>query len=608
MRNILTPVFLFLFFTASAQDGTLDVTYGTSGQQTVDAFPGNNPVYNAMHQIAVLSNGKILQCFSLSNGTNNDFAIVRYTSDGFLDNTFNSGGALPGLAVVDFGANEVATSMAIQADGKVVLAGYKTSGVGTSDGVFALARINTNGTLDATFGTSGKVTTAIGTDANAFSILQSGGVFVVSGFSWSGVSYDFTLVRYNNSGALDATFGTGGKVTTTFGPNSSAYSVIVQSDAKVVAAGFASPDGTTNYFALARYNINGSLDATFGTGGKVTTSIGAAGSDAAYAVSYDRISQKLVAAGSSYNGTDNDFAVVRYNANGTTDATFDGDGKATTAIASGDDIAYTVAFQPDGKILAAGYSNYGFGTDGDFSIVRYLPNGLLDNSFNSMGVKPGTNLIDFAGNDYGYDIATQGNNIIIGGVTGVTLGTARLLNSSVILPASLMSFTAAKQATAVQLNWQTTTEQNTVAYQVLRSTDGNNFTEIGSVQAAGNSISVKDYRFTDAQPVAALNFYRLRVVNANGSTALSKIVAVRFDGQHVFEAFPNPVTNQLNLQLTAPSGTVTVKVIDPSGRTVKAIELHSSGTTLSTSIDMSNLARGVYLVKANEEMIKVVKE
>lgn len=608
MRNIFTPFLFLAFFTASAQDGTLDVTYGTSGKQTIDAFPGNFPVYNAMHQIAVLTNGKILQCFSLSNGTNNDFAIVRYTSDGFLDNTFNSGGALPGLAVVDFGANEVATSMAIQSDGKVVLAGYKSSSVGSNDGVFALARINTNGTLDNTFGTSGKVTTAVGTEANAFSILQSGGVFVVSGFSWTGSSYDFALVRYNNNGTLDNTFGTGGKVTTNFGVNAVAYSIIVQADAKVVAAGFASPDGSTNYFALARYNINGSLDNTFGTGGKVTTSIGTAGSDAAYALTYDRISGKLAAAGSSFNGSDNDFAVVRYSPNGLPDATFDGDGKVTTAIATGNDIAYTIAFQPDGKILAAGSSDYGFGTDADYSIVRYMSNGLLDNSFNSSGSKPGTNLIDFGGNDFGYDIATQGNNIIIGGVTGATLGTARLLNSSVILPASLSSFTAAKQATAVQLNWQTASEQNTLEYQILRSSNGIDFSTIGSVQAAGNSSSVKDYRFTDAQPFSGLNFYRLRVMNANGTTGLSKIVAVRFDAKSGFEAWPNPVTTSLNLQLTAPAGPVAIRVIDPSGRTVRAFEVRSAGTMLSTSIDMSGLVRGVYLVKVNEQMIKVIKD
>src|SRR5439155_1317723 len=142
----------------------------------------------------------------------------------------------------------------------------------TNNGInydFALVRYNTNGTLDATFGTGGKVTTAVGTsDDAAYALaIQADGKLVAAGATDDGSNYDFALVRYNANGSPDTTFGTGGKVTTAIGTRDDvASAVAVQADGKLVAAGDTG-DGGNNYFALARYNANGTLDATFGTGG-----------------------------------------------------------------------------------------------------------------------------------------------------------------------------------------------------------------------------------------------------------------------------------------------------------------------------------------------------
>jgi len=228
-----------------------------------------------------------------------------------------------------------------------------------------------SGSLDTSFSTDGKVTTAFGTsnDVATSVAIQSDGKIVAAGYSYNGANYDFALVRYNMDGSLDSTFGTGGKVTTAFGTgDDGAKSVAIQSDGKIVAAGYS--DNGANYdFALVRYNTDGSLDSTFGTGGKVTTAVGT-GTDNAKSVAIQS-DGKIVAAGYSYNGANFDFALVRYNTDGSLDSTFGTGGKVTTAFGTSNDEAYSVAIQSDGKIVAAGSSNNG--ANYDFALVRYWP-------------------------------------------------------------------------------------------------------------------------------------------------------------------------------------------------------------------------------------------
>ena len=156
------------------------------------------------------------------------------------------------------------------------------------------------------------------------------------------------------AGALDSSFGSGGKVTTPIGTSDDlAYALVSQPDGKLVAAGYTS--GTTFDFALARYNSDGSLDSTFGTGGKVTTPIGAS-SDEAHALILQP-DGKLVAAGYTSNGSTYDFALVRYTSAGSLDSTFGTGGKVTTPIGTSNDQAYALVLQPDGRLVAAGYGS-----------------------------------------------------------------------------------------------------------------------------------------------------------------------------------------------------------------------------------------------------------
>jgi uncharacterized delta-60 repeat protein len=238
-----------------------------------------------------------------------------------------------------------------------------------------------DGDLDTSFGTGGKVTTAIGSaDDTAYSVvLQSDGKIIAVGQSDNGANTDFAVVRYNADGSLDTSFDTDGKVTTAIGSsNDNARSVVLQSDGKIVVVG--NSWSSVYDFAVVRYNANGSLDTSFSGDGKVTTQVGGSLSDTAYSVVLQS-DGKIIVAGTS----DSDFAVVRFNADGSLDTSFDTDGKVTTPIGSGTDEAYSVVLQSDGKIIAAGYSNNG-PNNNDFAVVRYSVTIISNNSssnFNS---------------------------------------------------------------------------------------------------------------------------------------------------------------------------------------------------------------------------------
>lgn len=206
--------------------------------------------------------------------------------------------------------------------------------------------------LDTRFGTAGKVTTAIGTgDDEALAVaVQPDGKIIVAGRSYSSGQSDFALARYDETGALDTTFGTAGKVTTDFsGGNDAAYAVAVLADGSILAAGSAA-----TLLAFAKYTSAGILDASFDTDGKLVVVANANQDEIrALAVQADGL---IVAAGFTRSSTDFDMVLVRLSSSGVLDSTFDGDGKKLLALGSGDDKAFALAIQNDGKIVVTGSS------------------------------------------------------------------------------------------------------------------------------------------------------------------------------------------------------------------------------------------------------------
>ncbi|HYV92926.1 MAG TPA: T9SS type A sorting domain-containing protein [Chitinophagales bacterium] len=371
----LSLIIIITFFSAAvfAQAGELDSSFGTYGKVIIH----NGPHWIGPESIAIQPDGKIVTAGVSFNGANNDFGLLRFKSNGALDSSFG----IDGKVITAIGVLDEAYAVAIQPDGKIIAAGQSSPG-------FAVARYNTDGALDATFGNNGIVTTGgIGSGGGiAFSVaIQPNSKIVAAGVANNGFNVDFALVRYNTNGALDSSFGTNGKVTTDFGLSDDwAFAVTVQPDGKIIEAGYSSNLMMyQTYFSLIRYNTDGTLDSTFGTYGKVLTTIGSSDDEEAYSVAIQS-DGKIVEAGYCWNGTTIDFGLVRYTTEGVPDSSFGINGKVITAIGSGDDRASSVAIQLDDKIVASGYSISNT-LDADFALVRYNKDGTLDNSFGSGG-------------------------------------------------------------------------------------------------------------------------------------------------------------------------------------------------------------------------------
>ena len=279
----------------------------------------------------------------------------------------------------------------LQPDGKINVAGFL-------DGEIQVTRLNPDGSLDSTFGSGGIATISLITDGNVAGpvglVLQPNGEIVagVNTYDNLGNPPGLDLVRLNPDGSMDSTFGSGGIVTTL--PGATSYFVLsslaLQSDGKIVAAGSSNPDDfSSQSFALLRYNADGSPDSTFGTGGMVTTAF-TTGFSFTTADAFDAINSiaiqsdgRIVAVGNAYSDSadfstsENDFAIARYNPDGSLDTSFGNGGQVLTNFGSQDSYANSVAIQIDGQIVAAG-TTFNPATNFDFALVRYQ-GGLLVN-------------------------------------------------------------------------------------------------------------------------------------------------------------------------------------------------------------------------------------
>jgi uncharacterized delta-60 repeat protein len=406
MKKILFTIAIFAASLANAlfaQQGNLDSTFNSNGI-VITAISGSDQAFS----IAIQSDGKIVVAGESRPIGNSDFTVVRYNSDGSLDNNFGIGGKVTTDVVT--GKFDYARSAAIQADGKIVVAGSTTTGTNYD---WALVRYKTDGTLDSTFSGDGKLTTSLSSGFDeAFAVaIQNDGKIVVGGYSEPTRAY-YALARYNSNGTLDNTFSGDGKVTTAVGTHSDYInSIAIQPDGKIIAAGISSDGAIYNDFSLARYNIDGSLDTSFSSDGKLITSIGNGGNwTNSVKIQPDG---KIIICGSSVIGNHQSFTMLRYNSNGTFDSIFGANGIVITPIDTNSDMAYSLALQSDGKIIMAGTSNNG--SDDDFALIRYNSNGSIDSTFGINGIVTTAIGTD---DDVALSAAIQQNgNIILAGYT-----------------------------------------------------------------------------------------------------------------------------------------------------------------------------------------------
>jgi uncharacterized delta-60 repeat protein len=338
---------------------------------------------------AIQSDGKIVGV-GMVNGY--DFGVVRYNTDGSLDTT--GFGSPNGYVTTDFGGYDMPFAVAIQSNGKIVVGG-------TSNGNFALARYNTDGTLDSSFGSGGKVTTAVGINydasINSIAIQSADQKIVAAGnaeLSGSNSNTHFALARYTTTGGLDGTFGSGGIVNTVMADANThadtAQSVAIQSNGEIVAGGYAYRGVTTGYdFAVARYSSGGVLDNGFGSGGKAYTSFANSGygDDDGWTLAIQPSDQKIVVAGevgTPANSNYTLFGLARFTTGGVLDSTFGTGGQVSTDFGDHNDVLRSIALQSDGSIVAAGDVNDNSASS-DFVLARYTTNGGLDGTFGTGG-------------------------------------------------------------------------------------------------------------------------------------------------------------------------------------------------------------------------------
>jgi uncharacterized delta-60 repeat protein len=277
---------------------------------------------------------------------------------------------------------------------------------------FGLIRFNTNGTVDSTFGVNGSVITDIGNNADVLNSIniQSDGKILVSGSSFvTGAAYNFAVVRYNIDGSLDNSFGNGGIVTNDIGGNDRPFSMAIQNDGKIILAGRSTIPQSN--FAIVRYNINGTLDNTFDSDGILYYDFGGTSAASELAIQSDG---KIVVCGRAYLSGNNNIGIIRVNTDGSLDNSF---GNSGVAIQLANITPYDMKIQTDGKLVVLGAGDNG--SDLDINILRFLSNGTLDNTFGNAGIA--TTDINNDDEPGSFSIQADGK-LIVGGTTALNVG------------------------------------------------------------------------------------------------------------------------------------------------------------------------------------------
>lgn len=349
---------LHLVICSYAQTGKPDLSFGNGGSVTHPLPPGSPTIaFAEFDNTAIQSDGKIVAVGVTTEKGKINFLIARYNPDGSPDNSFNGNGEI----IPDYGTgNESAQDVAIQSDGKIVVAGQGYASPGTLS--LVVARFNPDGSADNTFNGNGISVTPgnlTGTGGFHYMVLQSDGKIIVSGQN--------AMRRFNTNGTQDNSFGAG------FRAPGVINTISLQPDDKILAAGYGG--NTLDNFVLSRYTSNGSVDSTFGQFGFVATDMGGYDQARSIAIQADG---KILTAGNTVISTNKNihFAIARYNTNGSLDNTFSDDGKVVTDFGSAYgafpySYAAGIAIQENGKIVVGGSALF----------ARYNIDGSLDNSY-----------------------------------------------------------------------------------------------------------------------------------------------------------------------------------------------------------------------------------
>lgn len=358
-------------------------------------------IFSLLHRLAALSFPWLVVVFLGIGSGGVGLPQSAWAAAGDLDLTFDGDGR---RVFLDSTSDDRGVAAAIQADGKIVVVG-ESNLFGTAD--VQLLRFNSNGSSDASFSGNGRrvYDEPAAEDHGLAVAIQSNGKIVVAGYTNLFGSNDILLLRFQSDGSLDSTFDGDGRRIVTGPGDDRAQAVVIQPDGKIVVAGYTNVQGSNDFFLL-RFNTNGSLDSSFDGDGRVILS--GLGNDRAQAVVLQPLDGKIIVAGSTEVSGNNDFLIVRLNANGNLDGTFGSGGRQVVSGFGGNDQAQAVTLQADGKIVVVGYTN-ATGLN-DFAAARLHVNGSLDISFDLDGRLV---ISGFAGDDRAQAVAVQSDRKIV---------------------------------------------------------------------------------------------------------------------------------------------------------------------------------------------------
>ena len=598
MKKIFLLILSFQLFILhsqlNAQTGTLDESFGNGGKVIA------NDIISCAYDLALQKDGKIIT-MGISNITGNHF-ITRFNIDGSIDKSFGDNG----YAYFDFQyPTSVFLSLAVQPDNKIILAGYGTIQYDPEHGNvnynILIARFLPDGTLDNTFGQSGYLKSDLGNQETCKSIkLLSNGSIVAAG-SWAqeyGSPLSFLIACYKTDGTIDENFGTQGKVITNFGEWVSANieSIAIQPDDKIVAGGgMGSVTSNNSKLAFARYTAVGKLDESFGTQGQNIIDI---------TNLYDGLTGiKLLDDGSiistGYAGrnilNENDsIFILSLNQDGTKNKNFGNNGIVSTKFGGSAAYANGIAIEKDNKIIIAGTWTENKESYANLLVAKFKSIGTLDSTFGKNGI---TTTYFGINSQTGQSLAIQDDSkIVLAGTDFLysesifNLALARY-NNDPTLPLTFTNVTTTTSKNSITLNWQTVTEINNSYFSIERST-AKSFNEIGQVQSS----TTHQYSFTDTNPLAGNNYYRIKQVDKDGSYSYSKTVTASFtNGNISIHIKPNPVKDILTIEGLNQLNNYQLSIINEKGN---IILLKNINGLSSYTWNVAQMQSSVYFLKA----------
>lgn len=582
-------------------DGTPDPEFGDDGV----AYHDFNGTSDRSHAIVVQPDGRIVVAGETQINNQADFAVLRLHPDGRIDSTFGTNG----WTVTDLGTTyEFPNCLALQADGKIIAAGRKAD-VFQSD--FTMVRYHTDGKVDSLFGNNGIVGTNLREEDEVTSIaIQPDGQILLAGFASISAKGDFAVARYNPDGTLDKFFGEGGHIITDIeGVNASDLinAMVLLPDGKILAAGFANYfnlDGTADV-GIVRYNENGILDPEFGVGGVSVTRFGSSTNTYGLAVQPD--GKILVGGVSNVFMEEKRWLLARFHSNGVLDEGFGTTGYTATEMPGNNGSVTALLIQPDSRIILAGYS--GANPDLDYTVARYIADFILTQTVTAItcpGANDGSITIEASGGvaPYGYSIdgvTFQSENIFTNLPPGTYTITIRDSNG----PGTTGSIGPIVITEPVIPPVEVTIVENDITIIV-----GSGGVTPYQYSIDGGDTYTSTNTFTDLNDGA----YFILVLDGNGCQVIYRVVLIDITATHdpveslAFTISPNPTKAQVRLEMNNTAvEPLQMRIMDMTGRIVYTAAINETGPVIR-KFDLKFLDNGVYQVWLGNDKMSGTKK